>query len=64
MILAFTEEQRKEIEARGMTVIQAKKILYNAADWFSELWDKVRNIIKGMSAEDIRRILEQENDSC
>lgn len=38
MVLAFTEEQKKEIEANGMTVIEFKRRLRNIGKTVDEAW--------------------------
>ena len=38
MVLAFTEEQKKEIEARGMTVIEFKRRIRNMGKDVDDAW--------------------------
>jgi hypothetical protein len=38
MVLAFTEEQKKEIEARGMTVIEFKRRIRNMGKNVDDAW--------------------------
>lgn len=38
MVLAFTEEQKKEIEAKGMTVIEFKRRLNNIGKTINDVW--------------------------
>lgn len=38
MVLAFTEKQKKEIEARGTTVIEFKRNLYRMSKTVDEAW--------------------------
>lgn len=38
MVLAFTEEQKKEIEARGATVIEFKRRLHNMSKTIDGIW--------------------------
>ena len=38
MVLAFTEEQKKEIEARGMTVIEFKRRIRNMGNTIDDDW--------------------------
>lgn len=38
MVLAFTEEQKKEIEARGMMVIEFKRRLYKMVKGTADIW--------------------------
>ena len=38
MVLAFTEEQKNEIEARGMIVIEFKRRLHNMGKTIDDAW--------------------------
>lgn len=38
MVLAFTEEQKKRVEARGMTVIEFKRRLRNMGKTIDDAW--------------------------
>ena len=38
MVLAFTEEQKKEIESRGMTVIEFKRRLRKMGKTMDDAW--------------------------
>lgn len=38
MVLAFTEEQKKEIEARGMMVIEFKQRIRNIGETIDDVW--------------------------
>lgn len=62
MILAFTEKQKKEIEARGMTVIQTKLVLYRLANAIKPVFDKVWDMCKNMSKEQIKEFLKPDED--
>lgn len=42
MVLAFTEEQKKEIEASGMTVIEFKRRLYNMGKTIDDVWQVLK----------------------
>lgn len=42
MVIAFTEEQKKEIEARGMTVIEFKRRLYRIGKTINGAWQVLR----------------------
>lgn len=44
MVLAFTEEQKKEIEARGITVIEFKRRLRNMEKGIDEAWKVLNDI--------------------
>lgn len=45
MVLAFTEEQKKEIESRGMTVIEFKRMVYNIVNVINDAWKVLKNSI-------------------
>ncbi|MCI9142387.1 MAG: hypothetical protein HFH87_07155 [Lachnospiraceae bacterium] len=44
MVLAFTEEQKKKIEARGMTVIEFKRRLRNMEKTIDDFWQVMKEI--------------------
>ncbi len=60
MVLAFTEEQKKEIEARGMTVVQTKLILHRFVKAIMPVFDKVWDMCKNMSKEQIEEFLKDD----
>lgn len=62
MILAFTEEQKKEIEARGMTVIQVKLVLHRFAKAIKPVFDKIWDMCKRMSKEQIEEFLKADEE--
>lgn len=62
MVLAFTEEQKKEIEARGMTVIQTKLLLHRFVKAIKPVFDKVWNMCKNMSKEQIEEFLKNDKE--
>lgn len=62
MILAFTEEQKKEIEARGMTVIQTKLVLHRFVKAIKPVFDKVWYMCKSMSKEQIEEFLKADEE--
>ena len=45
MILAFTEEQKKEIEARGMSVIEFKRRIHNMGKTMDDAWVPYRQAV-------------------
>lgn len=49
MVLAFTEEQKKEIEVREMTVIEFKRRLYNMKNTISDAWEVLEDFIDKFS---------------
>lgn len=62
MVLAFTEEQKKEIEARGMTVIQTKLVLHRFAKAIKPVFNKVWDMCKSMSKEQIEEFLKTDEE--
>lgn len=55
-------EQKKEIEARGMTVIQTKLVLHRFVKAIKPVFDKVWDICKNMSKEQIEEFLKPDED--
>lgn len=45
MVLAFTEEQKKEIEVKGMRVIKFKYNLRKAGKIIKEAWCRMKEIV-------------------
>ena len=62
MVLAFTEEQKKEIEARGMTVIQTKLVLHRFVKAIKPVFDKAWDMCKNMNKEQIEEFLKPDKD--
>lgn len=62
MVLAFTEEQKKEIEARGMTVVQTKLLFHRFVKAIKPVFDKVWDMCKNMSKEQIEEFLKPDED--
>ena len=62
MILAFTEEQKKDIEKRGMTVAQAKLLMQRFVKTMQPVFDTLWDICKGMSKEQIEEFLKPDED--
>ena len=56
MILAFTEEQKKDIEARGMTVAEVKLIVCKAAKALNWLVGTIKNIFDNMYKETLEEV--------
>lgn len=46
MVLAFTEEQRKYIESRGISVIEFKRIVYKVTDWAKKAVEAVIELFR------------------
>lgn len=51
MVLAFTEEQKKEIEARGMTVIEFKRRLHNMGKTIDDAWKILKELSDKVTKE-------------
>lgn len=49
MVLAFTEEQKKEIEARGMTVIEFKRRAYNTGKAINDALEVLKDFVEKLS---------------
>lgn len=77
MVLAFTEEQKKEIEARGMAVIEFKrrlrkmgKTMYDAWRVLNEMANKIAKawnifVEKLLEAADsVKLVFEQISEAC
>jgi len=62
MVLAFTEEQKKEIEARGMTAIQTKLVLHRFVKAIKPVFDEVWDMCKNMSKEQIEQFLKPDEE--
>lgn len=62
MVLAFTEEQKKEIEAKGMTVVQTKLVLHKFVKAIKPVFDKVWDMCKNMSKEQIAEFLKLDEE--
>ena len=62
MVLAFTEEQKKEIEARGMTVIQTKLVLHRFVKVIKPVFDKVWDMCKNMSKEQMEEYFKPDEE--
>ena len=62
MVLVFTEEQKKEIEARGMTVIQTKLVLHRFVKAIKPVFDKVWDMCKNMRKGQIEEFLKLDEE--
>lgn len=62
MVLAFTEEQKKEIEARGMTVVQAKLLLNGFAKVIKPVFDMMWDMCKNMTKEQMKEFLKPDEE--
>ena len=55
MVLAFAEEQKKEIEARGMTVVETKLLLHRFVKAIKPVFDKAWDMCKNTSKEQMEK---------
>lgn len=62
MVLVFTEEQKKEIEARGMTVVQTKLLLNRFIKAIKPVFDMAWDMCKNMSKEQIEEFLKADKE--
>ena len=60
MVISFEEKDRAAIEARGMTVIQVKQVMYKLIDvWFSAcevIFEVINNLPKDQKENLIKMI--------
>ncbi len=59
MIIIYEEKDRTNIEASGMTLIQAKAILYKTAKVLLPVFQRLWDICKNMSKEQIEEFLKE-----
>lgn len=62
MVISFEEKDRAAIEAKGMMVIEAKRILYKAVDVFQSIFNKLWDICRNMSKEQIEQFLRENGE--
>ena len=62
MVISFEEKDRAAIEARGMTVIEAKRVLYKAVEVFQPIFNKLWDICRNMSKEQIEQFLREDEE--
>ncbi len=62
MVISFEEKDRAAIEARGMTVIKAKRVLYKAVEVFQPIFNQLWDICRNMSKEQIEELLRGEDE--
>ena len=62
MAISFEEKDRAAIEARGMTVIEAKRVLYKAVEVFQPIFNKLWDICRNMSKEQIEQFLREDEE--
>lgn len=63
MVIVFDEKDKKAIEAKGMTVIEAKRILYKAAKVLQPIFDRLWDICKNMDKKQIEKLLRGQEES-
>lgn len=63
MVFAFGEKEKAEIESKGITVIEAKRILYKAVKVFQPIFDRLWDICKNMDKEQIEKLLKEQEES-
>ncbi len=59
MIICFGEKDKAAIEARGMTVIEAKRILYKFIKVLCPVLNRLWDICKNMSKEEREEFLKE-----
>lgn len=63
MIISFEEKDRKKIEQTGMTIIQAKRVLYRFGNFIQDVWDQLKKYINNISPEQRAKLLESLGDN-
>lgn len=58
MLIIFEEKDRKEIEATGRSIIEAKRIMYFAIRYFTGCWKEFLDNARRMNAEQKRDLIE------
>lgn len=62
MVLAFAEEQKKEIEARGMTVVETKLLLHRFVKAIKPVFDKAWDMCKNTSKEQMEEYFKPDEE--
>lgn len=62
MVISFEEKDRATIEAKGMMVIEAKRVLYKAVEVFQPMFNKLWDICKSMDREQIEELLRKKEE--
>lgn len=57
MVISFEEKDREQIEAKRMTVIEFKKILYRLRDWYMCLCDALIKYYNTLPEEEKKELL-------
>lgn len=63
MVIILDEKDKSKIESKGMTVIEAKRILYKAVKVFQPIFDRLWDICKNMDKEQIEKLLKEQEES-
>ncbi len=63
MVIILDEKDKSKIESKGMTVIEAKRILYKAVKVFRPIFDRLWDICKNMDKEQIEKLLKEQEES-
>lgn len=62
MVISFEEKDRAAIEAKGITIIEAKRVLYKVVEVFQPIFNKLWDICKSMDREQIEELLRKEEE--
>ncbi len=63
MVIILDEKDKSKIEYKGMTVIEAKRILYKAVKVFQPIFDRLWDICKNIDKEQIEKLLKEQEES-
>lgn len=63
MVIILDEKDKSKIESKGMTVIEAKRILYKAVKVFQPIFDRLWDICKNIDKEQIEKLLKEQEES-
>lgn len=63
MIICFEEKDRAAIENRGMTIIEAKRIMYTAVKVFQLIFNRLWDICKHIPEEQIEEFIRENGES-
>lgn len=58
MLIILEEKDRKKIEATGRSVIEAKRIMYFAAEYFTSCFKEFLGNVRRMNAQQKRDLIE------
>lgn len=57
MVISFEEKERKRIEQTGMTIIQAKRVLYKFKNFAQDVWEQLKQYINSLNPEQKAKLL-------